>query len=59
MPEILTQKFTQLIEAEQTKQAISGLKPKQIDRIDRARDILIRQMNDPPSILDLAQQVVH
>ncbi len=55
--ELLALQFTQLVEAEQGKQAVSGLKPRQIDRIHQARDILIRQMNSPPSILDLAQQV--
>ncbi|MEM7594049.1 MAG: AraC family transcriptional regulator [Cyanobacteria bacterium P01_A01_bin.83] len=37
--------------------AKSSLKPSNIDRIYQARDILANQLENPPSILELAQQV--
>lgn len=33
------------------------LKPDDVDRIHQARDILLQQINDPPSLVELARQV--
>lgn len=53
--------MTLLIEQEQTvhheSNSLSALKPDDIDRIHQAKEILINQMNQPPSLLDLARQV--
>lgn len=50
-----------LIEQEQERHQGKGcsprLKPDDVDRIHQARDILLRQLDQPPSLLDLARQV--
>lgn len=50
-----------LIEQEQalrqTPSSSSTLKPDDVERIYHARDILLKQMNHPPSLLELARQV--
>lgn len=53
--------MTLLIEQEQTlhqsSHTLPTLKPDDIDRIHQAKEILINQMDQPPSLLDLARQV--
>ncbi|MGJ3251648.1 MAG: helix-turn-helix transcriptional regulator [Elainellaceae cyanobacterium] len=53
--------MTLLIEQEQTvhheSNSLSGLKPDDIDRIHQAKEILMNQIDQPPSLLDLARQV--
>jgi len=50
-----------LIEQEQTihheSNSLPALKPDDIDRIHQAKEILMNQMDQPPSLLDLARQV--
>jgi AraC-like DNA-binding protein len=36
---------------------LKPLKPDDVDRIHRARDILLQRINDPPSLVELARQV--
>ena len=54
--ELLAMQFTQLAELKPDA-ANSSLKPKSIDRIYQAKDILANRLENPPSILELAQQV--
>ncbi|ESA35154.1 transcriptional family [Leptolyngbya sp. Heron Island J] len=42
---------------EQPKTSASGLKPDTIDRIHYAQEILTQQLENPPSLLELAQQI--
>ncbi|MBE9045824.1 helix-turn-helix transcriptional regulator [Pleurocapsales cyanobacterium LEGE 10410] len=54
--ELLSLQLAQLTESE--RDAVeSTLKPKSIDRIYQARDILATQLENPPSISELTQQV--
>ncbi|MEM7064839.1 MAG: AraC family transcriptional regulator [Cyanobacteria bacterium P01_B01_bin.77] len=50
--ELITLQLTQLSE----DQPVTSLKLDDIDRIHLARDILIRHLDDPPSLLSLAKQ---
>ena len=53
--ELLAMQFTQL--TLKPDAANSTLRPKSIDRIYQAKDILMSRLENPPSILELAQQV--
>ncbi|PSB48606.1 AraC family transcriptional regulator [Cyanosarcina cf. burmensis CCALA 770] len=55
--ELLALQFNQLAENERAIHPLSSLKPVEIDRVYQARDILIKQLDDPPSLLDLARMV--
>ena len=54
--ELLAMQFTQLTELKPDA-VNSSLRPKSIDRIYQAKDILMSRLENPPSILELAQQV--
>lgn len=54
--ELLVLQFAQLLETETDKQNIS-LKRSEIDRIYRAKEILIDNITEPPTLINLAQQV--
>ena len=54
--ELLAMQLTQLSESK-PNQAKSTLKPQSIDRIYQARDTLATSLENPPSILELTQQV--
>ncbi len=54
--ELIVFKLEQLVE-NSTRQPIVTLKPDDIDRIYHARDILIGNLDNPPSLLALARQV--
>ncbi|MEM8639248.1 MAG: AraC family transcriptional regulator [Cyanobacteria bacterium P01_G01_bin.54] len=54
--ELIALQLGQLSEAQPPSQSASSLKPKEIDRIYLARDILIRDIENPPSLLALAKQ---
>lgn len=54
--ELLALQFTQLTELK-SDAANSTLRPKSIDRIYQARDILEQRMEEPPSLLELARMV--
>jgi AraC family transcriptional regulator, transcriptional activator of the genes for pyochelin and ferripyochelin receptors len=55
--ELLALQFAQMIEAEEDKQPLINLKAGDVERIYQARDILMRNYDHPPSLLDLAQQI--
>ena len=55
--ELLALQLSQLLEAETTRPQKRNLRPKEIDRLYQARSILQHKYLNPPSIIDLAQQV--
>ena len=55
--ELIALKLEQLTKIENASVKSITLKPKDIEKIRRARDILIFQQENPPSLLDLARQV--
>jgi AraC family transcriptional regulator, transcriptional activator of the genes for pyochelin and ferripyochelin receptors len=55
--ELLALQFAQLIDSDSTKKPLINLKTADIEKIYHARDILIRNYEHPPSLLDLAQQI--
>jgi AraC-like DNA-binding protein len=55
--ELLVLQFTQWLEADKGKQKNINLKANDIDKIYQAKEILISKQNEPPTILNLAQQV--
>ncbi|MEH2177843.1 AraC family transcriptional regulator [Nostoc sp.] len=55
--ELIALKLEQLTKIENASIKSIALKPKDIEKIRHARDILISQQENPPSLLNLAQQV--
>ncbi|MEM7759729.1 MAG: AraC family transcriptional regulator [Cyanobacteria bacterium P01_A01_bin.40] len=55
--ELLVLQFSQLLETEISQQKSITLKQSEIDKIYQAREILINNIAEPPTLLDLAQQV--
>lgn len=55
--ELIALKLEQLAKNEAGLRLVSPLKPEDIDRIYHARDILIGNLDNPPSLLALARQV--
>jgi AraC family transcriptional activator of pyochelin receptor len=55
--ELITLQFTQLIEMEKGKKLAIRLRPQDIDSIHYAKEILINNLDNPPSLLELARQV--
>lgn len=55
--ELLALQFAQLIEADSDKQPLINLKKGDIDKIYQARDILTKNYDHPPSLIDLAKTV--
>jgi AraC-like DNA-binding protein len=55
--ELLALQFAQLIEAEGDKQPLINLKAGDVERIYHARDILTKNYDHPPSLIDLAKKV--
>lgn len=54
--ELIALKLDQLAQDQPTSGSIKHLKPEDINRIYQARTILLRNINHPPSLLDLAKQ---
>jgi len=55
--ELITLQFTQLIETEKGKKQAIRLRPQEIDSIHHAKEILINNLENPPSLSELARQV--
>lgn len=55
--ELMALLLEQEVETQQSKQPLTCLKPDDIKRIHQAKAILLQQLNDPPSLMKLAQQV--
>ncbi|MFQ4143118.1 AraC family transcriptional regulator [Chlorogloeopsis sp. ULAP02] len=55
--ELITLQFVQLMENNTEKCLCDGLRATDIDRIHQAKDILIRNLENPPSLIGLARQV--
>jgi AraC family transcriptional regulator, transcriptional activator of the genes for pyochelin and ferripyochelin receptors len=55
--ELLALQFAQLIEVEGDKQPLIHLKANDVEKIYHARDILIKNYEHPPSLIDLAKKV--
>ncbi|GAB4384559.1 MAG: AraC family transcriptional regulator [Elainellaceae cyanobacterium] len=55
--ELLALQLDPILNDQGQSQSFPGLKPDTIARIHHARQILTMQLEDPPSLLDLAQQV--
>lgn len=55
--QLLVLQLNQWMRIEQSVHWVKQLTPTEIDRIYQARDLLIQQQNEPPSPMDLAQQV--
>ena len=55
--ELLALQFNQLLYKEQTIHLLVNLKPADIEKIYHARDILIYRVDNPPSLLNLAEMV--
>ncbi|NET40137.1 MAG: helix-turn-helix transcriptional regulator [Cyanothece sp. SIO1E1] len=55
--ELLTLQLTQWSEGNSISQRQMRLRPDDIERLHHARDILMQQMESPPLLLELAQQV--
>jgi len=49
--------LAQILETEQNRQTLINLKASDIERIYHAKDILISQYDNPPTLLDLARRV--
>ncbi len=55
--ELLTLQFAQIVENEDNQKYLINLKAADVERIYQARDILIGNYDNPPSLLDLARMV--
>ncbi|YAF95600.1 MAG: helix-turn-helix transcriptional regulator [Nodularia sp. CChRGM 3473] len=55
--ELLALQLAQMLEAEQRSKTIINLKAPDVERIHRAKEILINQYDNPPTLLDLARKV--
>lgn len=55
--ELIALQFTQLLEQKSGHDSVTTLKLEEINRLHQARDILQRNIDNPPSLLELAQQV--
>jgi AraC family transcriptional regulator, transcriptional activator of the genes for pyochelin and ferripyochelin receptors len=55
--ELMAFKLVQLAEIEPKREECKNLSTNQIDQIYQAKEILTRDLNHPPSLLDLARQV--
>jgi AraC family transcriptional regulator, transcriptional activator of the genes for pyochelin and ferripyochelin receptors len=55
--ELLALQFAQLIETEGDKQPLINLKASDLEKIYHARDILSKNYDHPPSLIDLAKKV--
>ena len=55
--ELLVLQLSQLLETETSQQKAIALKQSEIDKIYQAREILINNIAEPPTLIDLAQQV--
>lgn len=55
--ELLALQLAQILETEQNRQTLINLKASDIERIYHAKDILISQYDNPPTLLDLARRV--
>ncbi|WP_414550915.1 helix-turn-helix transcriptional regulator [Anabaena sp. CCY 0017] len=55
--ELLALQFAQLIDSDSAKKPLINLKAADIEKIYQARDILTRNYEHPPSLLDLAQKI--
>ena len=55
--ELISHQLAQLIYDEKVPKKTLILRPDDIERIHEARDILVRNMDNPPSLLELAKQV--
>jgi AraC family transcriptional activator of pyochelin receptor len=55
--ELIALQFSQLVETEQPRYKYVNLKRDECDRIYQARDILINNLHNPPSLIALAQEV--
>lgn len=55
--ELLALHLDPILKEEQQLEAFTKLQPQDIDRIHHAQEILLAQMENPPSLLDLAKQV--
>jgi AraC family transcriptional regulator, transcriptional activator of the genes for pyochelin and ferripyochelin receptors len=55
--ELLALQFAQLIEVEGDKQPLINLKASDVEKIYQARDILTKNYDHPPSLIDLAKKI--
>jgi AraC-like DNA-binding protein len=55
--ELLALQLAEILETEQNRQSLINLKASDIERIYHAKDILISQYDNPPTLLDLARRV--
>lgn len=55
--ELLALQFAQLIEVDGDKQTLINLKASDVEKIYQARDILTKNYDRPPSLIDLAKEV--
>jgi AraC-like DNA-binding protein len=55
--ELMALLIDQLAEPHSKKPRTNSLKPDDIDRIHQAKDILLKQLDNPPSLMELARQV--
>lgn len=55
--ELMSLLLTQEAEIHLGKQPFAALKPDDVDRVHYAKDILLQQLNNPPSLAQLARQV--
>lgn len=55
--ELVALQLAQLIESEQGRQSFRDLKPAEIEQIYQAKEILIRNWLEPPSLIELVRQV--
>ncbi|MEH2262176.1 helix-turn-helix transcriptional regulator [Nostoc sp.] len=55
--ELLSWQLTQFVEIEQGQYPVTSLKPVDVERIYQAKEILIQNQIEPPSLMDLAQLV--
>lgn len=55
--ELLVLQLAQLLETETNRMAVTNLKAGEIDKIYQAKEILINNIAEPPSLIDLARQV--
>ncbi|MBN3957583.1 helix-turn-helix transcriptional regulator [uncultured Nostoc sp.] len=55
--ELLSWQLTQFVETQQEQYLFTNLKPVDVEKIYQAKEILIQNHIQPPSLIDLAQQV--
>ncbi|MEH2081323.1 MAG: AraC family transcriptional regulator [Nostoc sp.] len=55
--ELLSWQLTQFVETQQGQYPFTSLKPVDVERVYQAKEILIQNHIQPPSLIDLAQQV--